>query len=165
MKWTVKLIAETHSGESVEHEVATIERADVALPATVGLTISAGKAILESLQEQIVVAQIQHHGASIPLCPGCGKAFPTKGYYRSILRSVYGNVRIRIRRIKGCSCSGSQGRSFSTLFTNKNPTTPELKFLTAKMAALLRLAKWLICWANSCRYWRRRPPVPSGTGR
>jgi hypothetical protein len=107
----------------------------------VGLTISEGKAILESLQEQMVVAQIQHHGTRIPACPGCGKAFRTKGYYRSILRSVYGNVRMRVRRIKGCSCSGMQGRSFSTLFTNKNPTTPELKYLTAKMAAVLPFGK------------------------
>jgi len=30
----------------------------------------------------------------------------------------------------------SQARSFSTLFTNKNPTTRELRYLTAKMAAL-----------------------------
>ena len=137
MKWTVKLIAETRPGESVEHEVASIERAEVVSPATVGLTIAEGKTILESLQKQMVMAQIQHHGPSILACTQCGRLFRTKGYYRCTLRSVYGNVRIRVRRIKGCLSSGSQGRSFSTLFTNGNPTTPELKYLTAKMVALL----------------------------
>jgi hypothetical protein len=48
---------------------------------------------------------------------------------------------MRIRRLRGCSCSGSQARSFSALFTNKNPTTPELRYLTAKMAALLPFGK------------------------
>ena len=48
---------------------------------------------------------------------------------------------MRIRRLRGCSCAGSQSRSFSTLFTNKNPITPELRYLTAKMAALLPFGK------------------------
>ena len=38
-------------------------------------------------------------------------------------------------------CSGSHGRTYSTLFTNKSPITPELRYLTAKMAALLPFGK------------------------
>jgi hypothetical protein len=117
MKWTVKLIAAARNGESVEHEVASIERAEIVSPATVGLTIAEGKTILERLQKKMVVAQIQHHGASISAYPRCRRPFRTKGYYRCTLGSVYGNIRIRVRRIKGCLCSGSQSRSFSTLFT------------------------------------------------
>jgi hypothetical protein len=41
----------------------------------------------------------------------------------------------------GCSCTGSQAHSFSILFTHKNPVTPELRYLTAKMAALLPFGK------------------------
>jgi hypothetical protein len=105
----------------------------------VGLTISEGKAILAGLQKQMVTAQVQHHGASIQSCPGCGRAFRTKDYYHSTLGSVYGNVGMRIRRLYGCSCTGLQQSSFSTVFTNQNPTTPELKYLTSKLAALLPL--------------------------
>jgi hypothetical protein len=36
---------------------------------------------------------------------------------------------------------GSQGRTDSTLFTNKSPITAELRYLTAKMAALLPFGK------------------------
>jgi hypothetical protein len=141
MKWTVKLVAEVVDGKQIEHEIATIERADGISPATFGLTIAEGKGILESLQKEIVTAQVQHHGASIPSCPRCGRAYRTKGYYPPTLRSVYGKVGMRIRRLRGCSCAGSQSRSFSTLFTNKNPITPELRYLTAKMAALLPFGK------------------------
>ena len=135
MKWTVKLVAEVVDGKQIEHEIATMERADGISPATVGLTIAKGKGILESLQKEIVTPQVQQHGASIPSCPRCARAYRTKGYYPSTLRSVHGKVGMRIRRLRGCSCAGSQSCSFSTQFTNKNPITPELRYLTAKMAA------------------------------
>jgi hypothetical protein len=99
MKWTVKLVAEVADGKQIEHEIATIERADGISPATVGLTIAEGKGILESLQKEIVTAQVQQHGASIPSCPRCGRAYRTKGYYPATLRSVYGKVGMRIRRL------------------------------------------------------------------
>ena len=137
----MKLVAEVVPGKPIEHEIAMIERPEEISPANVGLTIEEGKAILESLQNEIVAAQVQQHGVNIRSCPRCGSAFRTKGYYRATLRSVYGNVGMRIRRLRGCSCAGSQARSFSTLFTNKNPTTPELRYLTAKMAALLPVGK------------------------
>ena len=142
MKWTIKLVVEVVPGSCpVEHEVGSIERTEEVSPATVGLTIAEGKALLTSLQSQIVTEQIQRYVASFKACPECGKAFRTKGYYRSTLRSVYGKVGMRIRRLRKCPCSGSDAASFSTLFTNKNPITPELRYLTAKMAALLPFRK------------------------
>ena len=141
MKWTVKLVAELGQEKALEHEIATIEREDQVSPASLGLTIAEGKTIMESLQRKLVEAQIERHDATLKSCPYCGRAFRTKGYYRSTLRSVYGKVGMRIRRIRGCSCSGSQARTYSTLFTNKSPITPELRYLTAKMAALLPFGK------------------------
>jgi len=141
MKWTIKLVFEVVPGSLVEHEVGTIERREEISPATVGLTIAEGKALLASLQKQIVTAQVQQHVASIKSCPECGNAFRTKGYYQSTLRSVYGKVSMRIRRLRRCPCSGSHADSFSTLLTNKSPITPELRYLTAKMAALLPFRK------------------------
>jgi len=141
MKWTVKLVAEAQPGTLIEQEVVTIEREDLISPATIGLSIAEGKAIMESLQRHIVTAQVQRHGTSIKSCSRCGKAFRTKGYYQSILRSIYGKVPMRVRRLKGCPCTGSQERSYSTIFTNKNPVTPELRYLTAKMAGLLPFGK------------------------
>lgn len=85
MKWTVRLVAEPRPGELIEHQVATTEREDLVSPATVGLSITEGKAVMESLQKQIVEAQVQHHGASTRSCQRCGRAFRTTGYYRSPL--------------------------------------------------------------------------------
>ena len=55
----MKLVAEVVDGKQIEHEIATIERADGISPATVGLTIAEGKGILESLQKEIVTPQVQ----------------------------------------------------------------------------------------------------------
>ena len=103
-----------------------------------GLTLAEGKALLASLQQHVVTAQIQQHVEAIRSCPQCGSPFRTKGLYQSALRSVYGAVAMRIRRLRPCPCFGSQPQSFSTLFTNKSPITfpttmdqpqPEVKYL------------------------------------
>jgi hypothetical protein len=141
MKWTIKLVFEAIPGCPVEHELGIIERSEEISPATAGLTLAEGKALLASLQQQVVTAQIQQHVEAIRSCSQCGSAFRTKGHYQSTLRSVYGPVAMRIRRLRPCPCSGSQAQSFSTLFTNKSPITPELRYITAKMAALLSFRK------------------------
>ena len=141
MKWIVKLVAEVTPGQVVEQEIASVEREDLVAPATVGLSIAEGKLILENLQKQMVTAQVQHHNTSLKSCFRCGTAFRTKGYYSSTLRSVYGHVPMRVRRIRGCSCTGTQHHSYSTIFTDRYPITPELRYLTAKLAALLPFGK------------------------
>jgi hypothetical protein len=108
MKWTVKLVGELGQGEALEREIATIEREDQVGPTSIGLTIAEGKSIMEGLQRELVTAQMERHGAAIKDCPQCGRAFRTKGYYQSTPRSVYGKIRMRVRRIRGCSCSASE---------------------------------------------------------
>lgn len=142
MKWTIKVVSEEAPGDaSVEFEVLTVERHKLATPATIGLSIVEGKAIMEGIQTRMVAQQVEVQNKAIPACPACGKQFRTKGYYHSVLRSVYGKAPLRIKRIMGCPCQGADSRSYSTLFTNKYPVTPELKYLTAKMAALIPFGK------------------------
>jgi hypothetical protein len=140
MKWKIRLIAEAVSGETTEAEIATIEREDLLSPAAIWLTIADGKTILESLQKGIVAAQVEHDCASRKACLKCGAVLRTKGHYNSMLRTVYGNVPTRVRRLRGCACAFDSA-SRSTIFTNHNPVTPELKFLTAKLAALMTFGK------------------------
>src|ERR1035438_8597363 len=96
MKWTLKLVSEVVSGKPTEYEVATIERIEKFSPATVGLTISEGKAILAGLQKQMVTAQVQHHGASIHSCPRCGSRIHPELWRTTTAR---GNDQHGVRRI------------------------------------------------------------------
>jgi len=52
MKWTIKLVFEAVPGNSVEQGLGSIERAEEISPATVGLNIAEGNALLVSLQKR-----------------------------------------------------------------------------------------------------------------
>ena len=110
MKWTVKLVAETGTWRGAGDDSATIKREDQVGPASIGLTIAEGKSIMEGLQRELVTAQMARNGAAIPSCLQCGRAFRTKGYYQSTLRSVYGKVRMRVRRESMQSCGAFKQR-------------------------------------------------------
>src|SRR6202021_2331257 len=165
MKWTIKLVAEVVAGKTIEHEIAMIERPVEISPGNVGLTIEEGKAILESLQNEVVTAQVQQHGVNIRSCPRCGSAFRTKGYYRSTLRSVYGKVGMRIRRLGGCSCSGSQGRVSPRFSPKKSPLRRNCGISQPRWQRCCRLERWQISSASSCPCLPKRPPAQFATAR
>ena len=90
MKWTVKLIAEVVDGKQIEHEIATIERADGISPATVGLTIAEGKGISGE------PAEGNRHGAgSTSWCQHSIVSTMRKGISHEGLLSVYSSIRLR----------------------------------------------------------------------
>lgn len=66
MKWTVKLVGEVVSGNPIEHEIATIERAEEISPASVGLTIAEGKALLQVCKRRLL------HRRLSSMWPGSG---------------------------------------------------------------------------------------------
>jgi hypothetical protein len=86
-----------------------------------------------------VAAQIERHGPARRCCGRCGRRLPKKGHYRSTFRSVFGNVPVRVRREKACRGCGENPTA--PLFTRKSSTAPELRYLNAKLAALLPFGK------------------------
>jgi hypothetical protein len=61
-------------------------------PATLGLSIAEGKAVLAAIQAQLVADQVTRHGVVARECRACGRVQASKGHYRSTFRSVFGNV-------------------------------------------------------------------------
>jgi len=92
MKWTVKLVAELQPGTPVEQEVITVEREDLISPATVGLTIAEGKAIMENLQQQIV-AQVHVTAQVSSLVHDVGRRFAR----RAIISPLFAASMARFR--------------------------------------------------------------------
>ena len=64
---------------------------------------------------------------------------PNKGHYRSTFRSVYGNVPVQVRSVEACRGCGESPAA--PLFTRKFSTAAELRYLNAKLAALLPFGK------------------------
>jgi hypothetical protein len=142
MNWTLKLVTEWDSGETKMHDVASWERTDAFIkPATLGMSIEESKRIAASIQAQMVSDQVDRHNKAPTACRFCGRRVRTKGYYRSTFKSVFGKVPMRVRRVLGCECRGAGHRAFSSLPTGNNPTSPELKYLTSKLAALMPFGK------------------------
>ena len=141
MKWTVTLVAETEPGRVTEHPLAHVEREDTITPASLGLSIAEGKTIVAAIQTAIVTAQVKRHGESLRPCPHCAGPRTTKGYYTSIFRSVYGQVPMRVRRLRPCPCEATSRASASVLPTRHRPIAPELRYLMAKLAALMPFGK------------------------
>jgi hypothetical protein len=142
MKWTLKLVAESDSGETTVHEVAILNRAEAFIkPAALGMSIEESKQIAADIQACMVSDQVDRHNKALTACRFCGQRVRTKGYYHSIFKSVFGRVPMRVRRVWGCKCRGASSRTFSSLATGGNPTSPELRYLTSKLAALMPFGK------------------------
>ena len=107
MKWTVTLVAETEPGHVTEYPLAQVKREDTITPASLGLSIAEGKTIVAAIQTAMVTAQVKRHGESLRPCPHCAGPRTTKGYYTSIFRSVYGQVPMRVRRLRPCPCEAT----------------------------------------------------------
>ena len=140
--WRMKLIAELESATVSETEVARIEREDFAVPETLGLTLDEGKRLMASTQVEIVRAQVSTMGERFRWCEQCGAKLLSKGYYPATFRSVFGDVSVRVRRLRACGCRAGQQepKSFAAMFATGG-LAPELAYVTAKFAALAPFAR------------------------
>src|ERR1035437_7775418 len=139
LKWKLRLTAELAPGEGVEYDVTSWERAEEVTLGSLGLGLAEGKAILAEIQAHMVAAQIEGHGEARRCCGRCGRRVPNNGHYRSTFRSVFGNVPVRVRRVKACPGCGQ--KPAAPLFTRKSSTAPGLRYLTSQLAALLPFGK------------------------
>ena len=139
LKWKLKLTVELAPGESVERDVTEWERGEPVDLASLGLSTEEGKTILAGIQTQMVTLQVERYGQAGRCCAKCGRRLRNKGHYRSTFRSVYGNVPVQVQRVTGCRGCGE--KPATPLFTRKSSTAPELRYLNAKLAALLPFGK------------------------
>ena len=141
MKWTVTLVAETEPGHVTEYPLAQVEREDTITPASLGLSIAEGKTIVAAIQTAMGDSAGQAARRVPPTVPHCAGPRMTKGYYTSIFRSVYGQVPMRVRRLRPCPCEATRRTSASVLPMRPRPIAPELLYLMAKLAALMPFGK------------------------
>jgi hypothetical protein len=142
LTWRVKLIAEADQGVVSETEVARIERDDLAVPETLGLTLQEAKQMTAAMQSQMVRAQVAAMGERFRWCEHCGRKLLSKGYYATTFRSLFGDIAVNVRRLAACQCRAglSEPRSFAAL-PAVGAIAPELAYVTARFAALAPFAR------------------------
>ena len=89
MRWKVTLVEEVEAAQSIEHDIASVDRDERITPATLGLSIAEGEAVLAAIQAQLVGDQVQRHGEVARHYLWCGRLQSSKGHYRSTFRSVF----------------------------------------------------------------------------
>jgi hypothetical protein len=142
LKWRVKLVAERHPGVTTETELACIERdADVGV-AELGLRLAEAKRLTAALQAEMVPAQMAALGACPRACAACGRRLAAKGHYGATLRSLFGDVPVRVRRWFVCPCQGArEAKSVAALDFGGDGVAPEFAYVTARYAALAPFGK------------------------
>src|SRR5947208_2742346 len=105
--WRVRLIGELGKGGVSETGGGGGGRDDFAVPETIGLTLDEGKRLTAAIQAAIVGAQVAVLGERFRWCEHCGAKLLSKGYYPATFRSVFGDVALRIRRLRACRCRAS----------------------------------------------------------
>src|SRR5215210_6500925 len=125
-----------------ETEVARIERDEQAGLAELGLQLAEAKQLTATLQAQIVPAQVAVVGERRRSCVACGRGLASKDHYRATVRSLFGDVPVRVRRLLVCPCQGpGEAKSFAALDLGQDAVAPELAYVTAKFAALAPFGK------------------------
>ena len=138
VKFRVQLVVVNDSGHEHVHEVARIERDEVAME-TLGLALAEGKLILKRIQEGVVQEQIQDALLRRRNCPECGKARHSNGNHDITIRTLFGNVELQSPRLAHCPCQPHAEKTFSPLQTLlPEHVSPELLYLEVKWSSLLR---------------------------
>ena len=100
----MKLVFEAEPGVLSETEVARIERDELAVPKSLGLTFQEAEQMAAAMQTQVVGAQVAIMGERFRSCEHCGTKLVSKGYYPATFRSLFGNIGLRVRQLSACRC-------------------------------------------------------------
>jgi hypothetical protein len=140
VKFRLQLMVVNDSGHEHVHEVARLERDEVAIE-TLGLTLAEGKLILKRIQESVVQEQIQDAVARRRNCPECGRTRRSKGHHDITIRTLFGNIEQKSPRLEHCPCQPHAEKTFSPLQAIlPEHTSPEMLYLEVKWSSLLPYA-------------------------
>jgi hypothetical protein len=112
MKMKMQLVMCAEDGREEEvHEIAVVEKPHERIE-HLGLTLAEAKAILKTLQQQLVERQATAFVAAQAQCDHCGKALGIKAYYTRTFRTLFGTVTLTSPRLYNCRCQHRQTTSF-----------------------------------------------------
>lgn len=103
----------------------------------IGLSIAESKALLLTLQQEIVSAQSAAYCQTRRHCPSCGRSLRVKARGRIRYRTVFGDVTVPSPRFYHCQCHNGPAKTFSPLTELlQDHVAPELLWLETKWASL-----------------------------
>jgi hypothetical protein len=137
MRMTIQVVIERDDEPPIVDQIACLERATLT-PDTLGLTLAEAKTVLAQLQNTLVTQQAAAHVVEQQTCADCAQ-HTRKGHHLIVVRSLFGKLSLLSLRLYTCACQANNTRRSSSPLADLLPerTTPELRYLKAKWAALL----------------------------
>ncbi len=138
MKWRVMVEVTGEGGAMTQHVISEGERTGAGQAATLGLSLSEGKATLAGLQRVLVTAQADAHCRLRRRCGHCGASRPRKDHRSRQLVSLFGTVEVRAPRFGPCRCGVACRRSLTPVAEiMPDRCTPEYERVLAGMGSAL----------------------------
>jgi len=138
MRVTIQVLIEHDDEPPIVDRIVCLERAALTSD-TLGLTLAEAKTVLAQLQDVMVTQQAAAYVAQQQTCPHCGAQRRCKGHHPIVVRSLFGKLTLLSSRLYTCMCQADDSRQSSSPLAEllSERTTPELRYLEAKWAALL----------------------------
>ena len=134
MKFKIQLITQ-HETDEVIQELTCLDRETEGLE-EVGITLAETKALLATLQRQVVEQQLAAYLAVRQRCPHCTQAFRHKDQHPVVFRTLFGNLELSSPRWFHCACQPHETRTFSPLADLLTEhCSPERLYLETKWAS------------------------------
>ena len=105
LQWTV-FVQQQGSTACEPVAVGTFKlRVDGATPADFGLSLTEDRALMLSVQRQVVQGQINAYDARRRCCPHCGRYRRLKDWQPRTFLTALGKIHVRVPRVVACMCT------------------------------------------------------------
>lgn len=141
MKFTLQLVTENESGNKHTDEILKLDKTNQ--PSyCLGLSLLESKQLLQTLQQKILVAEVNQYLESQKSCPCCQHKRRIKGHETFQYRTLFGTVVLPNLRLYNCGCDNAHGKIYSVLNDwLKEHNSPELQYIETKWASHLSYHK------------------------
>jgi hypothetical protein len=160
MEWTLRLVGTGIDGQSRSVDVMAITRPDgLREIANLGLTLAEAKQLLSQVQQEVAVAQADHHGLFRPDCRSCGGMYHAKGWRPHRIATLSGEVRVKLPRL---ACAGCGCDEIGVSWPSHCRSTPELDQLQPSLACSVARLSALMPYRVAADVLQHLLPIDTG---
>jgi hypothetical protein len=141
MNVRVEMVCVRADGREQRQDVLAIERQELTME-TLGMSLAESKALLEGVQQFLIVQQTSEDLEQRRACPHCCQRHTTKDSGTTPVKTLFGPVAVPNPRWNRCACQTHGPRTFRpTKAWLHGRTSVEMLYLETKWASLIPFAK------------------------
>jgi hypothetical protein len=132
MNIRIEIVCVSADGQEQRRELSGIERQELAME-TLGMSLAESKALLEGVQDFMVVQQVSENLEQRRACLHCGRRHTTKDSGNTPVNTLFGLVNVPNPRWNRCACQSEGPETFRpTAAWLQGRTSVEMLYLESK---------------------------------